>query len=74
VEPVIASSARRHKITDANMLHAHRHYVDAFDLDDGLTMLIGPDTAGRLLEIGVVSRDDRDVIVHAMPARPKFLR
>ena len=37
-------------------------------------MLIWPDTADRLLEIGVVSRNDRDVIVHAMPARPKFLR
>jgi hypothetical protein len=74
VEPVIASSARRHKITDDDMLHAHRNFVDAFDLDDGLTMLVGPDTAGRLLEVGVISQDDRDVIVHAMPLRPRFTR
>ena len=39
-------------------------------------MVIGADTAGRLIEIGVVeSRDEPGlVIVHAMPARPKFLK
>jgi hypothetical protein len=41
-----------------------------------MTMLIGADAAGRLLEVGVVeSRDEPGlVIVHAMPARQKFLR
>lgn len=43
-------------------------------MDDGLTMLIGPDHAGNLYEIGVVESVDGPVIVHAMPARPKFLR
>ena len=37
-------------------------------------MLIGPDVAGRLLEIGVGSADGIDFIVHAMPARSKFRR
>jgi len=33
----------------------------------------GPDSASRLLEIGVAESDGFDVIVHAMPARDKFL-
>ena len=37
-------------------------------------MLIGPDRAARLLEIGVVRGDGIEFIVHAMPARDKFLR
>lgn len=56
------------------MLHAHRNFVDAYDLEDGVTMLVGPDTAGKLLEVGVVSRPDRDVIIHAMPLRPRYTR
>ena len=41
-----------------------------------LVMLVGPDRSGSsLLEIGVVRADDgTPVIVHAMNARPKFLR
>ena len=38
-------------------------------------MLIGPDSAGRMLEIGVLDLDDEDpVAIHAMPLRPKFRR
>ena len=44
-----------------------------FDLDD-LVMLIGADEAGRLLEIGVVSGDGVEFILHALPARQRFLR
>jgi hypothetical protein len=32
-------------------------------------MHIGPDRTGRLLEVGVVG----DRVIHAMPARPKYL-
>lgn len=65
-------SARRHQVPDDDMLHAYRHPIRVFDLDD-LTMLVGADTAGRMLEIGVATSDGIDFIVHAMPARPKFL-
>ncbi len=44
-----------------------------FALDD-LRMLLGADRAGRLLEVGVAAGDGIDFIVHAMAARPKFLR
>ena len=37
-------------------------------------MLIGVDTAGRFLEVGVRTEDDELIVFHAMPARPKFLR
>ena len=44
MDPVILESARKHQISDDNMLHAYRNPIRVFDLD-GLTMLIGPDTA-----------------------------
>jgi hypothetical protein len=37
-------------------------------------MLVGADDAGRTLEIGVVAAEGIEFIVHAMPARPKFVR
>jgi len=72
VDPVILASARKHQVSDHDMLHAYRHPIRVFDLDD-LVMLIGPDSASRLLEVGVAESDGFDVIVHAMPARDKFL-
>jgi hypothetical protein len=44
------------------------------DLDEGLVMLVGADTAGNLLEIGVFDSTDGPIIIHAMTARPKYLR
>ena len=72
-DPVILASARRHGVADQDMLHAYRNPIRVLDLDD-LTMLIGPDRAGRLLEVGVSSAEGVDLVVHAMPARPRFLR
>jgi hypothetical protein len=37
-------------------------------------MFIGPDRAGNLYEIGVVGTDEGPIVVHAMQARPKYLR
>ncbi len=67
------ASARRHGIPDDDMLHAYRHPIRVFDLD-GLTMLVGADISGRLLEVGVAVGEGIEFIVHAMPARQKFLR
>ncbi|MGH9041598.1 MAG: hypothetical protein ACRDZ3_15365 [Acidimicrobiia bacterium] len=40
-----------------------------------MTMIVGPDRAARLIEIGIVATTDGTVAVHAMrPARHKFLR
>lgn len=69
---MILASARKHGIDDEDMLHAYRTPIRVFDLDD-LTMLIGPDRAAGLLEIGVAEAEGVEFIVHAMAARPKFL-
>jgi len=72
VDPVILASARRHGVRDNDILHAYRNPMRVFDLDD-LTMLIGPDESAALLEIGVAHAEGIDFVVHAMPARPRFL-
>ncbi len=73
MDPVILASARKHGINDNDMLHAYRNPIRVFELDE-LVMLIGAEESGRLLEIGVVTGEDVDFIVHAMEARPRFLR
>lgn len=73
MDPVILASARKHGVSDNDMVHAHRNPIRVFVLDD-LVMLIGADTTGRLLEVGVVTGEGVEFIVHAMPARPRFLR
>jgi hypothetical protein len=56
------------------MLHAYAHPIRVFQLDEGLTLLIGGGVTGALKEIGVVEALTGTVIVHAMPARKRFLR
>jgi len=73
-DPLIADSARKHGINDDTILHAFNNPIRVEDLDEGLIMLIGPDSAGNLYEIGVVGSDEGTLIVHAMSARPKYLR
>ena len=73
MEPVVVASARKHDIHDDDILHAYRHPSRVLQLDD-LVMLIGPSRTGRLLEIGVSRAEGIDFIIHAMPARAKFVR
>lgn len=72
MDPVILASARKHGITDDDMMYAYRNPIRVFDVDD-LAMLIGADAAGRIIEVGVATAEGVEFIVHAMPARPKFL-
>jgi hypothetical protein len=73
-EPEIEDSARKHGVADEDMLHAVRNAIREARLED-LTMLIGPAADGSLLEIGLLDFDGDDpTIIHAMPAREKFLR
>ncbi|MFQ5556872.1 MAG: hypothetical protein ACE5GB_05105 [Acidimicrobiales bacterium] len=73
-EPFIASSARRHGIADADMIHAFDNPVLVDHIDEDFTMLVGGDRAGNPLEIGVIDGGDGPVIVHAMTARPQYRR
>ncbi len=73
MDPVILASARKHGVADEDIVHAYHHPIRVLVLDD-LTMLIGPDLSARLLEVGVSTREGIEFVVHAMPARPKFIR
>jgi len=72
VDPVILASARKHGVADEDMLHAYRNPIRVFELE-GLMMLVGGDQSGALLEIGVADAEGIEFVVHAMPARTKFL-
>lgn len=73
-KPIIAESARKHGVSDEDMLQAYANPFRVFDLDEGFTMLIGANSAAIIFEVGVVDGAETPVIVHAMRAREKFLR
>jgi len=73
-DPIIAESARKHGVSDEDMLHAYANPIRVFELDDGLTMIIGGNLAAIIYEFGVVEGTTASVIVHAMRARDKYLR
>lgn len=73
MDPVILASARKHGISDDDVLHAYRNPIRVFAFDE-LMMLIGAGRDGQELEIGLAAADGIEFIVHAMIARPKFLR
>jgi hypothetical protein len=72
--PFVLESAGRHGVSASDAVHAWALAVDAWDVGDGLVMYIGPARSGDLLEVGVVDWHGHIAIVHAMRARPKFLR
>jgi hypothetical protein len=67
----IAASARKHGITDADMLHAAQNAIAEVGQDDRV-LLIGAGHDGTLLEVVVLDPDTDPVIIHAMRLRPKF--
>ena len=73
MEPVVLASARRHGLSDDDILHAYRNPIRVFVFDE-LTMLIGADRSGRPLEVGTTTAEGVEFVIHAMPARPKYLR
>lgn len=69
----IGEPARKHGVADQDIEHAVRNAIRQF-IDDEFAMLIGPATDGTLLEIGILDLEGEDpVIIHAMPAQPKFI-
>jgi hypothetical protein len=71
----IEASARKHGVSDDDMLHAIRNHWKAFETDDAMvTMYIGPATTAEPLEVGVVDDQQGSAAIHAMPARHKFLK
>jgi hypothetical protein len=73
-DPIIAQSALKHGLDEDQILHAYRNPIRVWDLGDGFTMMIGANAAAIILEVGYIDGETAVVIVHAMPAREKFLR
>lgn len=69
----IAASARKHGISDADMLHAAQNAVAEIGQTDRI-LLIGAAHDGTLLEVVVLDPDTEPVLIHAMKLRPKFHR
>jgi hypothetical protein len=71
----IGEPARRHGIADDDIWHAVRTATRKIDMDEDLTMLLGPARDGTPLEIGVLDLNGDDaVVIHAMRLRPKFYK
>ncbi|MFY0409785.1 hypothetical protein [Solicola sp. PLA-1-18] len=72
----IKLSARKHGVTDADILHAWRNALRLveveYDGEDRL-LVIGPDLTGALLELVALPADEPNRIIHADRMRPKFL-
>lgn len=66
----------RHNITKDDIAHALEYLLGSYVLNDGTefmrTLVIGPDTSGRILELVVTLVDEDELLViHAMKARKK---
>ena len=75
----IAESARKHQqedgFTDEDITHAVELalYVAEDGEDPDMVLYIGPDLAGRLLEVVTVVRNDgSEIAIHAMKMRAKY--
>jgi hypothetical protein len=69
----IVESAHRHGIADEDIWHAFRNPMAHWQVEDNITLLIGPARNTDLLEIGVLELSTDSRIIHAMPARRKYL-
>ena len=66
----IYRSARKHGVTDADIVHALGHALGAAEQDDGKVIYLGADRAGNMLEVvSVIRDDDTEVVIHAMRMR-----
>ena len=67
-------SAFRHGVHVEEIEHASRNavVVEAIAEDPTRYLVLGPDPAGRLLELIVMDRPQGPAVIHAMPVRPKY--
>lgn len=73
----IHDSARNHGVADQDILHAIDHALAIEDAgeDPDRWLLIGPDSAGNLLEVVVmITIEGNQTVIHAMPMRDKYRR
>lgn len=71
----IVPSARKHGVTDDDMRHALKHSWAVHSTDDSaVTIHIGPSKSAQPLEVAIAHSAGKATIIHAMPARGKFLQ
>ena len=73
MQVVILASAHKHGIASKDMLHAYRNAFRTI-YQSTVTIFIGSNTHGNLIEIAVVQKGSQIQIAHAMKARAKFLK
>ncbi len=63
-------------MADEDIRHAIRHSLVIEELDDDPPryLVLGPDTAGRILEVVVLDRTRGPAAIHAMPMRSTYRR
>ncbi len=73
---IMLESVHRHGVTEHDMLHGVRLAIHHINQADNLVRSIGPDAAGTLIEVGVVTWWGGELaIAHAMrPARSTYVR
>lgn len=74
----VRGSALKHGVSAEDIQHAVRGAMTTAEMAgeyDDRTLVLGPDRAGRLLELVVVGwGTDQARVIHAMAMRPQFRR
>lgn len=67
----ICESARRHDVQDDDIRHAYVNAIAWVELadDPARFLMVGPNSAGNLIELVALHVGGRAVIIHAMPLR-----
>lgn len=74
MERLIHPSARKHGVTDDDILHAIE-YARVERWRGNRVISLGPDRAANMLEVVTVrQRDGSVVVIHAMKMQPKYER
>jgi hypothetical protein len=69
----IYESARKHGVSDDDIVRAIDFALLAAEQDDGKVLYLGPDKSGNLLEVVTVRRDDAtEIVIHAMKMRRMY--
>lgn len=69
----IYQSARKHGVSDDDIVHAIEHAVVSAEESNDKVLYLGPDLAGNLLEIVSVTRHDgTEIVIHAMKMRRMY--
>jgi len=75
----IHETALKHGCSEPDIQHAYKNSTDIFELDqesfETKLLIIGPDSAGNLLEIIGLEKDDQNLlIIHAMKIRKSIIK